>query len=321
MKIRAGLLVAWMLFGSVSARAADDYPSRTITIVNIYAAGGGLDIVVRAIAQKLSEKWKVPVIVENKPGAGGTTAAGYVARQPADGYTFLASDVSFSIVPSMYSDLKYNPMTDLQSVILLNTVTQAFTVSPDLHVNSIRELIDLAKREPGKLTYASAGIGSLPHLGAEMFKKITGTDIQHVPYRGAVPAFTDVMAGRVDMYVGALATPLPQIRAGQLKALAVMQSRRSPLVPDVPSIVELGYPSLDFAAYYGLFAPTGTPKPVVDKFVAAVQDALQSPELKTTMDELGNEIVGDGPEKFGAFLKTSMETWRRGFESTGIRPM
>jgi tripartite-type tricarboxylate transporter receptor subunit TctC len=321
MKIYATLVLAVMLIASTSARAAENYPSKTITIVNLYAAGGGLDIVVRSIAQKLSEKWKVPVVVENKPEAGGTTAADYVARQPADGYTFFATDVSFSIVPSMYSKLRYDPVKDLQPVILLNTVTQAFTINPDLNVNSIKELVDLAKKEPGKLSYASAGIGSLPHIGAEMFKKSTGTDIQHVPYRGAVPAFTDVIAGRVNMYIGALATPLAQIQAGKLKALAVMQSRRSPLIPEVPSIVEFGYPELDFAAYYGLLAPAGIPKPVLEKFVSAVQEALQTLELKTTMDQLGNEIVGAGPDEFKAFLKTSMQTWRRGFEFTGIRPI
>lgn len=320
MRLCARLLLAAMLLASASARA-DEYPSKTITIVNLYAAGGGLDIVVRAVAQKLSEKWKVPVIVENKPGAGGTVAAGYVARQPADGYVFFATDVSYSIVPSMYEKLAYDPVKSLQPVILLNTVTQAFTINPDIGVSSMKELIALAKKEPAKLTYASAGIGSLPHIGMEMFKTATGTDIQHVPYRGSVPAFTDVMAGRVNMYVGALATPLPQIQAGKLKALAVMQANRSSLIPDVPSIVELGYPDLDFAAYYGLLAPAGTPKPVIDKFVAAVQEALRTPDLKATMDQLGNEIVGEGPDKFEAFLKKSMETWHRGFESTGIKPI
>ena len=216
MKMYVKCLMSAMLLVSVAARA-DDYPTKTITIVNLYAAGGGVDIVARAIAQKLSDKWKVPVVVENKPGAGGTTAAGYVARQPADGYTFFVSDVSYSIVPSMYSNLKYDPVKDLQPVVLLNTVTQAFTINPDVGVSTLKELIDLAKKEPGKLSYASAGIGSLPHLGAEMFKKSTGTDIQHIPYRGSVPAFTDVLAGRVNMYIGALATPLPQIQAGKLK--------------------------------------------------------------------------------------------------------
>jgi tripartite-type tricarboxylate transporter receptor subunit TctC len=321
MKIYRMLLVAVALFASTSVRAADDYPSKTITIINLYAPGGGLDIVARAVAQKLSEKWKVPVIVENKPGAGGTLAAGFVVRQPADGYTFFISDVSFSIVPSMYSSLSYDPLKDLEPVVLLNTVTQAFTVIPELGVDSIKELVALAKKDPDKLTYASAGTGSLPHIGTEMFKKATGTEIRQVPYRGSVPAFNDLLGGRVDMYVGALATPLPYVQAGKLKALAVMQQRRSPLIPDVPSIVELGYPELDFAAYYGLFARAGTPQPVVDKFVQAVQEALQSPEIQKTMAQLGNEVVGDGPEKFKSFLQKSIETWRHGFELTGAKPI
>jgi len=315
------VLVAATLMGSAAARATDDYPSKAITIVNLYAAGGGLDIVARAIAQKLSEKWKVPVIVENRPGAGGTIAAGYVARQPADGYTFFVTDVSYSIVPSLYAKLSYDPLKDLQPVVLLNTVTQTFTISPRLGVHSIKRLVELARKEPGKLSYASAGTGSLPHIGAEMFKSRTNTKIEQVPYRGSVAAFTDVMAGRVDMYVGALATPLPFIQKGKLRAIAVMQAHRSPLVPEVPSIVEEGYPDLDFAAYYGVLAPAGVPKPLLDKFVAAVQEALKTPEMKTMMDQLGNEIVGDGPEKFSAFLEKSMETWRRGVESAGSSPM
>jgi tripartite-type tricarboxylate transporter receptor subunit TctC len=321
MKICAKLFMVGMLLASVSARAADYYPSKTITIVNLYAAGGGIDIVARSIAKELSEKWKVPVIVENKPGAGGTLAAGYVVRQPADGYTFFITDVSFSIVPSMYSKLSYDPLKDLEPLVLLGTVTQAFTITSDVGVNSIKELIALAKKDPDKLTYATAGTGSLPHIGTEMFKKATGTEIRQVPYRGAVPAFTDLLASRVDMYIGALATPLPYVKAGKLKLLAVMQKHRSPFVPDVPSIAELGYPELDFAAYYGLLARTGTPQPVIDKFVAAVQEALRSPEIKATMDQLGDEIVGDGPEKFKAFLKKSMETWHSGFELTGVKPL
>jgi tripartite-type tricarboxylate transporter receptor subunit TctC len=321
MKIRTAFLAINILIAATSARANNDFPSRAITIVNLYAPGGGIDFVARSIAQKLNEKWKVPVVVENKPGAGGTIAAANVARQPADGYTIFITDVSYSTAPSIYSKLGYDPMKDLQPLVLLNTVTQAFTVTTALGVNSIKELIELAKKKPGKLTYASAGTGSLPHIGVEMFKKATGTDIRQVPYRGSIPAFNDLMAGRVDMYVGALATPLPYIQAGTMKALAVMQSHRSALVPEVPSIVELGYPELDFAAYYGLLVPAGTPKPVADKLTAAVQEALKTPELKTIMDQLGNEIVGAGPEEFKAFLQQSMETWRKGFVSTGEKPM
>src|SRR4051812_4362820 len=170
MNIPAALAVGMILLAPLSAHAADDYPKRQITIVNLYSPGGGIDVVARAVAQKLGEKWKVPVIVENKPGAGGTTAAAYVARQPADGYTFFITDVSYSIVPNLYPKFSSDPSNDLEPIVLLNTVTQAFTINPALGVSSIKELVALAKEKPGKLSYASAGIGSLPHLGTEMFK-------------------------------------------------------------------------------------------------------------------------------------------------------
>ncbi len=200
-----------------------------------------------------------------------------MARQPADGYNLLVTDVSFSIVPSIYKKLAYDPMKDLTPVILINSVTQALTISPELPVNTVPELVDYAKKNPGKLVYASAGVGSLTQLGMELFKKTAGIDILHVPYRGAVPAFTDVMGGRAHMYMGALATPLPQIMDGKLKAIAVMQKTRSELIPNVQSIVEAGYPDMDFNAYYGLLAPQGTPRPVLDKLVAAIRETFKAP--------------------------------------------
>jgi tripartite-type tricarboxylate transporter receptor subunit TctC len=296
MKLIASLACLGALIGvsTSAAQTADDFPNKTITITNLYAAGGGTDVVSRAIGQKLTEKWKVPVIIESKPGAGGTIAAAYVARQPADGYSLFVTDVSFSIVPSIYTKLTYDPLKDLVPVSLLCTVTQALTINPEtLPVTTVAGLVEVAKKEPTKLTYASAGVGSLTHIGAEMFKKAAGVDIQHVPYRGAVPAITDVTAGRMSMYFGALATPLPQIETGRLRALAVMQNHRSPLLPNVPSIVEAGYPDLDFGAYYGVFAPAGTPKAVLEKLAAGIKEALGTPEVKKTLDMLATEAVGD----------------------------
>jgi tripartite-type tricarboxylate transporter receptor subunit TctC len=313
-----GILACLLISASVAA--ADEFPSKTITIVNPYAAGGGIDFVARAIAQKLSEQWNVPVIIENKPGAGGTIAADSVVRRPADGYTLFITDVSYSTVPSLYSQLRYDPIKDLQPVILLCTVPQILVTRADLGVESIPSLVEYAKREPGKLTYASAGNGSLPHIAAEMFKNKTGTDIQQVFYRGSVPAFTDLVAGRVDMYIGALATPLPFIQEGTVKALAVMQKNRSSLVPNVPSIGELGHPELEFDAYYGLLAPAGVPQEIVEKIAAAAKEALATPEVKKTMEQLGNEIAGGGPQEFRTFLDRSFATWRKGMEVAGIKP-
>ena len=304
---------------AANAQTADDFPNKAIIITNLYVVGGGTDVVARAIGQKLTEKWKVPVIVESKPGAGGTIAAAYVARQPADGYSLFITDVSFSIVPSVYTKLTFDPLKDLVPVSMLCTVTQALTINPEmLPAKSVAELIDAAKKEPNKLTYASAGVGSLTHIAAEMFKKNAGVNIQHVPYRGAVPAITDVMAGRMNMYFGALATPLPQIETGKLRALAVLQNHRSPLLPNVPSISEAGYPDLEFAAYYGLFAPAGTPRAVIDKLAAGVKEALGTPEVKKALDQLATEAIGDGPEQFAAFLQKDIERWRKAVQSAGL---
>ena len=321
MRLIASLACLGALIGASTAAAQtdSDYPNRTITITNLYTPGGGTDVVARAIGQKLCEKWKVPVIIESKPGAGGTIAAAYVARQRPDGYSLFITDVSYSIVPSMYTKLAYDPLKDLVPVSLLCTVTQALTINPEiLPVNSIAELVAAAKKEPNKLTYASAGIGSLTHIGAEMFKTSAGVDIQHVPYRGAVPAITDVVAGRVNMYFGALATPLPQIEAGKLRALAVMQNHRSPLLPNVPSIVEAGYPDLDFGAYYGIFAPAGTPKAILNMLAAGIKEALDTPEVKKTLDMLATEAVGAGPDQFAAFLQTDIERWRKAVQAARV---
>lgn len=321
MRLIASLACLGALIGASTAAAQtdSDYPNRTITITNLYTPGGGTDVVARAIGQKLSEKWKVPVIIKSKPGAGGTIAAAYVARQRPDGYSLFITDVSYSIVPSMYTKLAYDPLKDLVPVSLLCTVTQALTINPEiLPVNSIAELVAAAKKDPNKLTYASAGIGSLTHIGAEMFKTSAGVDIQHVPYRGAVPAITDVVAGRVNMYFGALATPLPQIEAGKLRALAVMQNHRSPLLPNVPSIVEAGYPDLDFGAYYGIFAPAGTPQAILNMLAAGIKEALDTPEVKKTLDTLATEAVGAGPDQFAAFLQTDIERWRKAVQTARV---
>lgn len=320
MRIIAAAVASVLLVSGPSANAADECPSKTIKFVNLYAPGGGLDLVGRAVARQLSEKWKMSVIVENKPGAGGTIAAGYVARQPGDGCTFFITDVSYSVVPSLYAHLSYDPVKDLKPVVLLNTVTQAFTVRGDLGVNTLGELVGKAKKSPDQMTYASAGTGSLPHIGMEMFKKAAGVSIRQIPYRGSVPAFTDLLAGRVDMYLGAIATPFPHVKDGKLKILAVMQDHRSELVPDVPSIAELGFPDLDFSAYYGLLAPPGTPEPVVNRIAAEIQEIMKTPEIKKIMVELGDEAVGAGPQQFSDFLKKSMESWRRGADFAGIKP-
>jgi tripartite-type tricarboxylate transporter receptor subunit TctC len=299
--------------------SAADFPSRPITITNIYAAGGGTDVITRVIGQKLTEKWNVPILVDSKSGAGGTIATAYVTRQPPDGYNLLVTDVSYSIAPSMYAKLAYDPYKDLTPVVRINTLTLALVVNPVVPARSIAELVAYAKANPGKLSYASTGIGSLNHLGAELFKSATGIESVHVPYRGAVPAVTDLIAGRVQMYVGAISTPLPYIKEGKLRALAVMQPTRSPLLPDVPTINEAGYRDLDFFAYYGIFAPAGTPKPIIAKLADGIKESLASPDVRKTLENLGCEASGLGPDEFATFLKRDIETWNKAAVSAGVK--
>ncbi len=228
--------------------------------------------------------------------------------------------MSFSIVPSMYKNLSYDPVKGLQPVIMMNLVTQALSINPDLPVKTMPELVAYAKANPGKLAYASAGVGSLTQLGMEIFKKAAGIDILHVPYRGGIPAITDVIGGRAHMYMGALATTLPQVRDGKLRSIAVMQKKRSPILPDVQSSTEAGYPDLDFSAYYGLLAPAGTPRPVLEKLADGIREALKTPELQRLLFDLACENVGAGPDEFAAFLKKDFERYQKAAEAAGITP-
>jgi tripartite-type tricarboxylate transporter receptor subunit TctC len=304
-------------FAEEAPCADDNFPSRTIVITNIYAPGAGLDVVARAVAQKLTEKWKVAVLVESKAGAGGTIAAAYVARQPADGYSLLLTDISFSINPSIYKNTSYDPRTAFQAVVQMNSVTQALAVNANLPVKSLADVVAYAKNNPGKLIYASAGAGSVTQLGMEILKKEAGVDITRVMYRGGIPAMTDLIAGRAQMYMGALATTLPQIKQGALKVVAVMQKNRSPMMPEIESSSEAGYPALDFSAYYGLLAPAGTPRAAVEKVATAVNEALQTPELQRLLSDLGCEFIGAGPDEFSEFLRKDIARWEKAVEISG----
>jgi tripartite-type tricarboxylate transporter receptor subunit TctC len=258
--------------------------------------------------------------VESKPGAGGTIAAAYVARQPADGYSLLLTDISFSINPSIYKNISYDPITSFQPIVQMNSVTQALAVNANLPVKSLADVVAYAKANPSKLIYASAGAGSVTQLGMEILKKEAGVDITQVMYRGGIPAMTDLIAGRAQMYMGALATTLPQIKQGGLKVVAVMQKNRSPMMPEIESSSEAGYPSLDFSAYYGILAPAGTPRAAIQKMATAVNEALQTPELQRLLSDLGCEFIGAGPDEFSEFLKKDIARWQKAVEISGATP-
>lgn len=319
----AGAAAALLLAGAGIAHAAGpapaDWPSKPIHIVVVYPPGGGIDLIARNLGRKLSDLWKVPVVVDNRPGAGTTLGAGVVAKSPPDGYTLLMTDVSFAIAPGLYKRLPYDTLRDFAPVTLLNMVDDILVVNAEVPANNVRELVALAKAKPGGLMYASAGNGTLNHLGPEMLNQAAGIDMAHVPYKGALAALNDVMAGQEQVYIGALASVLPQIKSGRLKAIAVTGARRSAVLPDVPTVAESGVPGYDVAAWYGLLAPAGTPDAVVEKVQREVSRLAREPEFRQGMLADGNEVVAGTPREFAAFLEREVAKWRTAVTAAGAK--
>jgi tripartite-type tricarboxylate transporter receptor subunit TctC len=321
---RVAAAAAMLLFASAAlaqpaAPTGADWPNKPVRIVVVYPPGGGIDLIARNLGKKLSDLWNVPVVVDNRPGAGTTLGAGVVAKSPADGYTLLMTDVSFAIAPGLYKSLPYDTLRDFAPITLLNTVDDILVVNPSVPANNVRELVALAKAKPGTLMYASAGNGTLNHLAPEMFKQAAGIDMVHVPYKGALAALTDVMAGQVQVYIGALGSVVPQIKAGRLKAIAVTGTRRSPVLPDVPTVIESGVPGYDVAAWYGLLAPVGTSGAIVDKIQRDVARFAREPAFRQSLSADGNEVVAGTPAEFSSFLEREVAKWRKAVVDAGAK--
>lgn len=310
-----------LLLGCVQGAlaAALDYPNKPVRVVVVYPPGGGIDILARAIGQKLSEAWGPPLIVDNRPGAGTTLGAAIVAKAAPDGYTLLMTDVSFAITPTLYAQLPYDPVKDLAPISLLNLVTDILVVHPSLPAASVRELIAHAKANPGKILYASAGNGTLNHLAPEMLKTMAGIDMVHVPYKGAVAALTDVISGREQLYIGAMVSTVPHVKSGRLRALAITGKKRSSVLPDLPTMAESGFPDYDVSAWYGLLAPAGTPRAIMDKVNQEVRKAMQAPDIQQRLAADGSEAVGSTADEFRAFIKTEMTKWGKAVKSAGAK--
>jgi tripartite-type tricarboxylate transporter receptor subunit TctC len=301
-----------MLFATQAVEAADPYANRPVKLICVYPAGGGLDIVMRSIGQKLSQAWGRPVIVQNVAGAGTTLGAATAAKAPPDGYTILATDISFSIAASFYEKLPYDSAKDLMPISMIATASHAIVVNPSLPVKSMSELIAYAKANSGKLLYATPGPGTIDHLAWAQINKIAGGGIVAVPYKGSAASLLDVVAGRVQIYSGATGTLVNYVKSGQLRPLAVFESDRANVLPDVPTISEAGQPDLLMNAWYGLFAPAGTPREIVDQINTQVAKALETKDVQDTLALLGNApIFGVGPDQFEKFLKTDFEKWRK----------
>lgn len=317
-KIIAGAAsLAAPLLWSGASRAADPYPTKLITIIVPQAPGGANDIIGRAIAQKLASTIGGPVIVENKPGAGGNVGTAYVARLPKDGYTLLITAQSAQTInPFLYSKIPFDPVKDFDPIMTVGVAPYMLAVNPAFPAKNLRELVALAKAQPGKINYASAGNGTVNHMLGEMLKTAAGIDIVHVPYRGAAAAATDVVAGQLPMTFGSFPGLMPFVRSGQLRALGVCTEKRTQLAPDLPTLAET-IPGLYANAWYGLFAPAGTPRDIIRKLYSEIAKSLQSADMKERFAVLGVEAAPSTPEQLASLLKDDLVRWAKIVKDSG----
>jgi tripartite-type tricarboxylate transporter receptor subunit TctC len=303
----------------VAAAQASDFPNKAIRIVVPFPPGGATDAAARLVAVKMAEHWGQPVLVDNRAGAGGNVGSELVAKSPADGYTLVMGVTgSHAINTSLYSKMPYDPVADFVAISQVAVVPNVLVVHPSVPAKNLAELMALAKKEPGKLNYASLGNGTAAHLGMEMLKSEAGVDITHVPYKGSAPAVSDLLAGQVQMMVDGLPSALPHVKAGKLRAIAITSLHRAPSLPDLPTIAET-YPGFYADAWSGLFAPKGTPQPVVDKLSAEVQRILKLPEVREKLAALGAEPVGSTQAEFAAHVKKEIDKWAKVVKTSGAK--
>lgn len=314
-------LAAAMAFGLCgdAARAAEDYPTRPVTIVVPFPPGASNDLLARYEADVLGRALHGTFVVENKAGASGEIGISYAAKTNPDGYTLLHAPSAITILPFVMKSVSYDLGRDFDPVVLVGLTKFCLVVSPSLPVKSVSDLIALAKAQPGALTYASAGIGTPHQIFAEQFKLATGTNIRHVPYKGATPGLTDVASGNISMEFADLTPALPLIQSGKLKLLAVLSARRDPDMPDVPAMAET-LPGYEGSSWQGFFARAGTPKPIVDKLNAALVADLKRPETAKKFDALGIVAQWDTPEEFRAFIAVQAAKWIDIIHAAGIEP-
>ena len=299
---------------------AQAYPNHVIRLVVPFPAGGTTDILARAAAQKLTESLGQPVVVDNRPGAGGNIGADVVAKSAPDGYTLLMGTVgTHAINPSLYTKMPYDHVKDFVPVVLVAGVPNVLVVNPSVPVNSVADLIKLAKSKPGAINFASSGSGTSIHLSGELFKTMAGVDMTHVPYKGSAPALTDLIGGQVQVMFDNLPSALPQIKGGKLRAIAVTSLKRAPVLPDVPTISESGLPGFEASSWFGVLAPAGTPAPIVARLNSEVNKWLQSPEAREQLLAQGAVAAGGTPEQFAAHIRSETEKWAKVVKASGAK--
>ncbi len=298
---------------------AQTYPTKPIRIVVPFPPGGTSDILARAIGQKLTEEWKQQVIVDDRPGAGANIGAEIVAKSSPDGYTLFILSTIHTINPSLYSKLAYDPVKDFSPITLIADTSQVLVVHPSLPVHTVKEFIAYAKKHPGKLNYSSAGNGSQPHLTAELFKAKTGIDIVHVPYKGAPPAMTDLLAGQVALTFATAPSAVPFVKSGKLRALGVSTAQRISALPDVPTIAEAGVPGFEAAGWNGLVGPAGMPAPIVNRIHAAIVEIVKVPAMASFLSGQGADPHTMMPAEFAAYIKSEVVKWAQVVKDSGAR--
>lgn len=321
---RPGLwvLAAMLTLGAAPVRAADaqPFPARPIRIVVPFPPGAGTDIVGRAIAQSLHEAWSQPVVVDNRPGAGGTIGSEVVAKATPDGHTLLLGNVStLAIARSLYPKLGYDSLRDFTPITLITTSENVVVVHPSVPADSIKSLIALAKAKPAQLNYGSAGSGTSSHLGGAMFCAMASIDMTHVPYKGSTQMLPDLVSGQVQLSFSSVPTALPHIKAGQLRALAVTRLKRSSVLPQLPTVHESGVPGFDISLWQGIVAPRGAPRDVVAKLNAQIVASLKTPALRNQLAARGLDAVGNTPEQFRAYIRDEAAKWAKVVKATGAR--
>ncbi len=301
-----------------AASANDNFPNKAVTIVVPFSAGGTTDILARVIAQDLTAQLGQSVIVDNRAGAGGNIGGALAARAPADGYTlFMGTVGTHAINAALYKKMPFNPIKDFQPLSRVANVPNLLVANPNQPFRTVPELIAYAKAHPGQVNFGSSGSGSSIHLSGELFKMMTKTDMVHVPYKGSAPAVTDLLGNQIAIMFDNMPSAINHVRAGKLRPIAVTTAKRSPELPDVPTVAEAGVPGYEATSWFGLFTVAGTPKPVVDKLSAALAKSLNSPAVRAKIKEQGGEVVSETPEQFAAFIKTESDKWAKVVKASG----
>lgn len=323
MKIQqsVGPIAALVLLALVSTADAQSWPAKPIRIISPYPPAGANDLLARIIAPKLSEQLGQPVVVENRAGATGNIGAELVAKAPADGYTLLMGQAgNLTINISLMAKIPFDPVRDFSPVTMVASTPNVLVVHPSLPVRTVKDLIALAKAKPGQINYATSGIGSPGHLAAELLNKSAGIRLVHIPYKGAAPALLDVVAGNAHLYFTSAVSAQPFIPSGRLRMVAVASAKRSPSLPEVPTVAEAGFPEFDVSSWWGVVAPASTPREVVIRLQTEIHRVIALPEIRAKLAEQGLDIATNTPEQFAAYIKSETAKWAKLIREVGVKP-